>query len=218
MAVVSTTDGRYFLRVADHSKPVTGDDVMRLASKRAARPWETQTTARRNEHLVRLFQDLKPMERQGSGLDKIFKVLLSQGRPMPELIETHDRVQVTVRRRILKPEVIDFIAKADQTYQQWAIRPRRPSKSMPYGGHRQCWTVDSDNTEPIEYQDAPLSTNVQQLANFIWSVADRLRGPYRPPQYERVMLPLTVLRRFDAVLARFVVAPDRLSAGKKAGQ
>lgn len=44
-------------------------------------------------------------------------------------------------------------------------------------------------------------TNFQQLANFIWSVADLLRGPYRPPQYERVMLPLTVLRRFDAVLA-----------------
>jgi len=37
--------------------------------------------------------------------------------------------------------------------------------------------------------------NFQQLANFIWSVADLLRGPYRPPQYERVMLPLTVLRR-----------------------
>ena len=41
----------------------------------------------------------------------------------------------------------------------------------------------------------------QQLANFIGHVADLLRGPYRPPQYERVMLPLTVLRRFDAVLA-----------------
>jgi type I restriction enzyme M protein len=45
------------------------------------------------------------------------------------------------------------------------------------------------------------SNQFQQLANFIWSVADLLRGPYRPPQYERVMLPLTVLRRFDAVLA-----------------
>lgn len=43
--------------------------------------------------------------------------------------------------------------------------------------------------------------NFQHLANFIWSVADLLRGPYRPPQYERVMLPLTVLRRFDAVLS-----------------
>ncbi len=43
--------------------------------------------------------------------------------------------------------------------------------------------------------------NFQSLANFIWSVADLLRGPYRPPQYERVMLPMTVLRRFDGVLA-----------------
>jgi hypothetical protein len=46
MAVASTTDGRYFLRVADQSKPVTGDDVMRLASERSALPWETQTTLR----------------------------------------------------------------------------------------------------------------------------------------------------------------------------
>jgi type I restriction enzyme M protein len=39
------------------------------------------------------------------------------------------------------------------------------------------------------------------LANLIWQIADLLRGPYRPPQYERVMLPMTVLRRFDCVLA-----------------
>ena len=39
------------------------------------------------------------------------------------------------------------------------------------------------------------------FANLIWQVADLLRGPYRPPQYERVMLPMTVLRRFDCVLA-----------------
>ncbi|MDH6107219.1 type I restriction-modification system subunit M N-terminal domain-containing protein [Anabaenopsis tanganyikae CS-531] len=40
-----------------------------------------------------------------------------------------------------------------------------------------------------------------QLSNFIWQIADLLRGPDRPPQYERVMLPMTVLRRFDCVLA-----------------
>ncbi len=45
-----------------------------------------------------------------------------------------------------------------------------------------------------------MPTNFQELSNFIWSVADLLRGPYRPPQYERVMLPMTVLRRFDCVL------------------
>ena len=40
-----------------------------------------------------------------------------------------------------------------------------------------------------------------QLSNFIWQIADLLRRPYRPPQYERVMLPMTVLRRCDCVLA-----------------
>ena len=39
------------------------------------------------------------------------------------------------------------------------------------------------------------------FAGLIWQIADLLRGPYRPPQYERVMLPMTVLRRFDCVLA-----------------
>jgi type I restriction enzyme M protein len=43
--------------------------------------------------------------------------------------------------------------------------------------------------------------NHHELANLIWQIADLLRGPYRPPQYERVMLPMTVLRRFDCVLA-----------------
>jgi ATP-dependent DNA helicase RecG len=75
------------------------------------------TTVRRNEHLARLFHDLKLMEREGSGVDRVFEVLLSQGRPAPEITETHERVQVTVRRRILKPEVIDFVARADQTFQ-----------------------------------------------------------------------------------------------------
>jgi ATP-dependent DNA helicase RecG len=75
------------------------------------------TTVRRNEHLARLFHDLKLMEREGSGFDKVYEVLLSQGRPAPEVMEGHDRVQITIYRRILRPEVIDFIAKADQTYQ-----------------------------------------------------------------------------------------------------
>jgi type I restriction enzyme M protein len=43
--------------------------------------------------------------------------------------------------------------------------------------------------------------NHHDLSNFIWQIAELLRGPYRPPQYERVMLPMTVLRRFDCVLA-----------------
>jgi len=42
--------------------------------------------------------------------------------------------------------------------------------------------------------------NFSEKVSFIWSVADLLRGPYRPNQYKDVMLPLTVLRRMDCVL------------------
>ena len=43
-------------------------------------------------------------------------------------------------------------------------------------------------------------TNFSDKVGFIWSVADLIRGPYRPNQYKDVMLPLTVLRRLDCVL------------------
>ena len=39
-----------------------------------------------------------------------------------------------------------------------------------------------------------------ELKGKIWEIANRLRGPYRPPQYRLVMLPLVVLRRLDCVL------------------
>jgi type I restriction enzyme M protein len=44
------------------------------------------------------------------------------------------------------------------------------------------------------------SANQHDLSNFIFGIANKLRGPYRPPQYRKVMLPMTVLRRLDCVL------------------
>ena len=38
------------------------------------------------------------------------------------------------------------------------------------------------------------------LSSFIWSVAELLRGKYKPHEYGRVILPFTVLRRMDCVL------------------
>ena len=38
-------------------------------------------------------------------------------------------------------------------------------------------------------------------AGFVWSIADMLRGPFKPKEYGRVILPFTVLARLDAVLA-----------------
>ena len=44
------------------------------------------------------------------------------------------------------------------------------------------------------------SETINNHASFIWSVADLLRGVYKPSEYGRVILPLTVLRRLDCVL------------------
>jgi type I restriction enzyme M protein len=41
----------------------------------------------------------------------------------------------------------------------------------------------------------------QQLASFIWSICNLLRGRYKRNEYRKVILPLTVLRRFDCILA-----------------
>lgn len=43
--------------------------------------------------------------------------------------------------------------------------------------------------------------NFSDKANFIWSVADLLRGDFKQSEYGKVILPFTVLRRFDCVLA-----------------
>ena len=44
------------------------------------------------------------------------------------------------------------------------------------------------------------SNTIQNHAQFIWSVADLLRGDYKQSEYGNVILPLTVLRRLDFVL------------------
>lgn len=61
-----------------------------------------------------------------------------------------------------------------------------------------------------------LTASQSAISSIIWSMANMLRGPYRPPQYRRVMLPLVVLARFDAILAPYTDAmkqeADRLHA------
>ncbi|RKY37524.1 MAG: SAM-dependent DNA methyltransferase, partial [Candidatus Omnitrophota bacterium] len=41
----------------------------------------------------------------------------------------------------------------------------------------------------------------QEMVKFIWSLCNSLRGPYKRNEYRKVILPLTVLRRFDCVLS-----------------
>lgn len=45
-----------------------------------------------------------------------------------------------------------------------------------------------------------MSQNFSELANFLWSVADLLRGDYKQADYGKVILPFTLLRRLDCTL------------------
>ncbi|MHB8782036.1 MAG: ATP-binding protein [Desulfobacteria bacterium] len=72
---------------------------------------------RRNEGLARVFHDLILMEREGSGFDLIYDLLLSKGRPVPVVEEGVDSVRVTIQRRIVKPEVMRLVTEADGRFQ-----------------------------------------------------------------------------------------------------
>lgn len=43
-------------------------------------------------------------------------------------------------------------------------------------------------------------SNKEAVIGLVFDIANKLRGPYRPPQYRKVMLPMTVLRRLDLLL------------------
>ena len=45
-----------------------------------------------------------------------------------------------------------------------------------------------------------VGSNIQEKASLIWSVADTLRGPYKPHEYGLVILPMTVIKRFHDCL------------------
>ena len=72
-----------------------------------------QKTVRRNNHLAQIFHDLKLMEREGTGYDRIYEAQLTQAKAVPLVREEDDRVVVRVERRILKPELIDLLARLD---------------------------------------------------------------------------------------------------------
>ncbi|MEY3173078.1 MAG: hypothetical protein RLZZ436_991 [Planctomycetota bacterium] len=75
------------------------------------------TSSKRNPHLAKVFYDLKLMEGEGSGFDRMYEVLLSSGRPIPDVQQGDDRVVVTVRKQIARTSIVDFMVKAELTLQ-----------------------------------------------------------------------------------------------------
>ncbi len=70
----------------------------------------------RNSHLAKVFYDLKLMEKEGSGYDKVYEVLLFNGKPEPIVEEWDDRVVVTILKNILNSEVVRLMSKANEDF------------------------------------------------------------------------------------------------------
>lgn len=51
----------------------------------------------------------------------------------------------------------------------------------------------------IMFDDSPVDVTTE--VNFIWSIANKLRGPYRSDKYKDVIIPMTIIRRFECALA-----------------
>lgn len=71
----------------------------------------------RNEKLARLFHDLRLMEKEGSGYDRVYESLLTQGKTLPRVEEGDDRVMVTVRRHISEEKTVVFLSRLLGEYQ-----------------------------------------------------------------------------------------------------
>ena len=64
------------------------------------------------------------------------------------------------------------------------------------------------------WDDSPIDVSTE--VNFIWSIANKLRGPYRSDKYKDVIIPMTIIRRFEcaltptkaAVVAKFKENPN----------
>lgn len=70
----------------------------------------------RNTHLAKVFYDLQLMEKEGSGYDKVYELLLFNGKPEPLVEEWDDRVVVTIRKNIISKEVVRLMSKVNDDY------------------------------------------------------------------------------------------------------
>lgn len=59
----------------------------------------------------------------------------------------------------------------------------------------------------VMWDDSPVDVSTE--VNFIWSIANKLRGPYRSDKYKDVIIPMTIIRRFECALATYQAEGSR---------
>ena len=56
------------------------------------------------------------------------------------------------------------------------------------------------NKIDVLWDDNPIDVTAE--SNFIWSIANKLRGSYMPDKYGDVIIPMTIIRRFECALEK----------------
>lgn len=74
------------------------------------------SSIRRNDHLCKVVNDLKMMEKEGSGYDVMYEEQLMNGKAVPEPREGDDRVIVSVKKLINNPGIIGMIRRVSEQY------------------------------------------------------------------------------------------------------
>lgn len=72
---------------------------------------------RRNPYLAQVFYDLLIMDKEGSGIDKMYQVLLSNAKHIPVPYQGDDFVKFTISKRISKTEIVSLINRANEEFQ-----------------------------------------------------------------------------------------------------
>ena len=60
--------------------------------------------------------------------------------------------------------------------------------------------MNQENKRIISWDDTPVDITAE--ANFIWSIANKLRGSYMPDKYGDVIIPMVIIRRFECALEK----------------
>lgn len=71
---------------------------------------------RRNPFLAQVFYDLHLMDKEGSGIDKMYQVLLSNAKHIPIPYQGDDFVKFTINKRISKTEIVSLINRANEEF------------------------------------------------------------------------------------------------------
>ncbi len=72
---------------------------------------------RRNPHLIKILNDLKLMEGEGSGYDLVYEKLARDAKPLPNVESDYTQVAVTVYSGTVNPEVVSILDYIDKHYQ-----------------------------------------------------------------------------------------------------